>query len=412
MTATPTTPKATRRPRLDRLDIASLGILAAGLTCWATGALPTGEAVAGLTRVAPLVLFLATVMVMVAIVQASQLFDIAALALARLGRGSHAALFACCFLLATATTIFLNLDTTIVLLTPVMLALAAATRAPALALAMTTVWLANTASLLLPVSNLTNLLAAERIGLDPLDFAARMWAPQLAVLAVTALCLWLGFWRRRHRELDRYRVPAEPQPIADRRLFWTAAAVCAGFVAAVIAAVPIQIVSSAAAAVLLVHCLRRRKDLLTWELLPWRLPVLTAGLFLLVPALMRHGGTEIVSLLTGGAGGDAGVFQAGIAGAALSNVVNNLPAYAAVESVVPSGREDALLGVLIGTNVGPLVLPWASMATLLWFDLVSGRRPGLPADQRLHVPIGRFTAAGAILAITATAAGLAALIWI
>lgn len=401
-----------RRSRLDWLDLASLGILAAGLLCWATGALPTGDALASLLRVAPLVLFLGTVMAMVAIVQASQLFDVAALALARLGRGSHAALFACCFLLATATTVFLNLDTTIVLLTPVMLALAAATRAPALALAMTTVWLANTASLLLPVSNLTNLLAADRIGLDPLDFAARMWAPQLAVLAATALCLWLGFWRRRHRELDRYAVPAEPPPIADRRLFWTAAAVCAGFVVAVIADVPIQIVSSAAAAVLLVHCLRRRRDLVTWELIPWRLLVLTAGLFLLVPTLMRHGGDALVSQLIGDVNGDAGIFRTGLAGAALSNLVNNLPAYAAVESVVPRGQEDALLGLLVGTNVGPLILPWASMATLLWFDLVSGRRPGIPADQRLKVPLGRFAATGAVLAAVGTAAGLAALVWL
>ncbi|SDL32429.1 Na+/H+ antiporter NhaD [Glycomyces sambucus] len=414
MTETPTRPERARprRARLDWLDLVSLGVLAAGLLCWATGALPARDAVASLERIAPLVLFLGTVMVMVAIVQASQLFDVAALGLARLARGSHAALFACCFALASLTTMFLNLDTTIVLLTPVMLALAAATRAPALALAMTTVWLANTASLLLPVSNLTNLLAADRIGLDPLDFAARMWAPQLAVLAVTALCLWVGFWRRRHRERDRYTVPAEPLPIADRRLLWTAAAVCAGFVLAVVAEVPIQVVSAAAAAVLVAHCVRRRRDLLSWHLVPWRLLVLTAGLFLVVPALMLHGGGDLVSALAGGGAGDAGVFRAGLTGAGLANLVNNLPAYAAVESVLPHGSGDALLGVLIGTNVGPLVLPWASMATLLWFDLVTGRRPGVPADQRLRVPLGRFAAAGAVLAAAATTAGLAALVWL
>jgi Na+/H+ antiporter NhaD/arsenite permease-like protein len=411
VTTTATAPTPTRRSRLDRLDLAGLGILAAGLLSWGTGALPTAEAVANLTRVAPLVLFLGTVMVMVAIVHASQLFDIAAVALARLGRGSHAALFACCFALAAATSMLLNLDTTVVLLTPVMLALAAATRAPALALAMTTVWLANTASLLLPVSNLTNLLAADRIGLGPVPFAARMWAPQLAVLAVTALCLWWCFWRRRHRERERYVVPGALPAVADRRLLATSAAVCAGFVAAVVADVPIQVVSTAAAGLLLVHCLRRRRDLLSWELIPWRLITLTAGLFLVVPALMRHGGAEAVSALIGGGTGDAAVFRAGLTGAGLSNLVNNLPAYTAVESVVPTGREDMLLGLLIGTNAGPLILPWASMATLLWFDLVAGRRSD-PAAPRLDVPLGRFIATGALLATTATLAGLAVLVWV
>ena len=62
---------------------------------------------------------------------------------------------------AAATTTVLNLDTTAVLLTPVMLALARKAGIAVIPLAMTTVWLANTASLLLPVSNLTNLLARE-----------------------------------------------------------------------------------------------------------------------------------------------------------------------------------------------------------------------------------------------------------
>jgi arsenical pump membrane protein len=407
--AGPATPKTRKRRKLEPLDLVSLGILAAGLLCWATGVLPSSEALANLTRVAPLVLFLGAVMVMVAIVQASQLFDLAAAALARAGRGSHAALFACCFALATATTVFLNLDTTIVLLTPVMLALAAATRAPAPALAMTTVWLANTASLLLPVSNLTNLLAADRIGLDPLAFAFRMWAPQLAVLAVTALCLWFGFWRRRHRELDRYLVPERLPAIADKRLLWTASVVTAGFVAAVVADVPIQIVSSVAAGLLLVHCLRRRRDLLTWELIPWRLLVLTAGLFLVIPAAMRHGGADAVAALIGSGTGDGAVLRAGLTGAGLSNLVNNLPAYTAVEAVVPPGDSTTLLGLLIGTNVGPLILPWASMATLLWFDLV---RAGTPGTQRLRIHMGRFIAAGALLATAGTLVGVAALLWL
>ena len=45
----------------------------------------------------------------------------------------------------------------------VMLATAVRAGVAPLPLAMTTVWLANTASLLLPVSNLTNLLAMERV---------------------------------------------------------------------------------------------------------------------------------------------------------------------------------------------------------------------------------------------------------
>jgi arsenical pump membrane protein len=99
------------------------------------------------------------------------------------------ALFVACLAFAASTMSFLNLDTTTVLLTPVMFATAVRAGVPALPLAMTTGWLANTASLLLPVSSLANLLAMNRVGLSPLAFAAGLVLPQLAALLVMAGCL-------------------------------------------------------------------------------------------------------------------------------------------------------------------------------------------------------------------------------
>ncbi len=64
-------------------------------------------------------------------------------------------------LLATLSTWVLSIDTTAVLLAPIGLTLAAELGISALPFAFAAVWLANTASLLLPVSNLTNLLAQE-----------------------------------------------------------------------------------------------------------------------------------------------------------------------------------------------------------------------------------------------------------
>ena len=90
-----------------------------------------------------------------------------------------------------------------------MLALAARAGIAALPLAMTTIWLANTASLLLPVSNLTNLLAADRIG------AGRAGVRRADVGAAARLdrgrrwlFLWVFYWRRGRRGADRYTPPA------------------------------------------------------------------------------------------------------------------------------------------------------------------------------------------------------------
>src|SRR5215211_706164 len=168
-----------RLPRLHPLDRVAAGLLAAGVACVAVGWLPVSEAQAVVTRIAELLAFLASVIVLAELTAEAEVFDVIAAWVAAVGRGSYVALFLLCVGFASLTTITLNLDTTAVLLTPVMLALAVKVGITPLPLAVTTAWLANTASLLLPVSNLTNLLALDRIGLAPAAFAARMWGAQL-----------------------------------------------------------------------------------------------------------------------------------------------------------------------------------------------------------------------------------------
>ena len=184
------------RARVEVLDAVAVGLLGLGVAFVLVGALPLSAAEASLRRIADILVFLVAVVVLSELLAAAQLFDVVARPLVIWGRGRFAVLFAVCVLLASATTMVLNLDTTAVLLTPVMVALARQASVPPLPFAMTTVWFANLASLLLPVSNLTNLLAANRVGLTPLGFAERMAVPQAVALAVGSACLWLFYWRR------------------------------------------------------------------------------------------------------------------------------------------------------------------------------------------------------------------------
>ena len=198
------------------LDLVRVGLLIAGLLAVATGLLPAAEARQSIARVAPLLLFLGSVIVPATLTMHARVFEAVAARLPIVARGNHVALFGLCVVFTSATTILLNLDTTAVLLTPVLLALAVRSGIAALPLAMTTIWLADTASLLLPVSNLTTLLAADRVGSAPLEFAARIWVPQLAVLAVTTAFLWVCYWRRGRRGENRYR-PPEPVGLHSSR---------------------------------------------------------------------------------------------------------------------------------------------------------------------------------------------------
>ncbi|MEU8799719.1 SLC13 family permease [Spirillospora sp. NPDC048819] len=391
--------------RLGVLDWIRIGVLVSGLVFVATGLLPAATARSSVERIAPLLLFLFSVIVLAELTKEAGVFDAIAQRMARAGRGNYAALFLLCVAFASLTTVFLNLDTTAVLLTPVMLALAARARIATLPLAMTTVWLANTASLLLPVSNLTNLLAADRVALGTRAFAARMWAPQLAALAVTMALLWAFYWRRRMRGADSYDPPA-PAPVRDRTLFSATGLACLMFIGAILAGVhtgiQLGLAATAAAAVAVAAFAVRDRAALRPALIPWRLMVFVTGLFLVVPTLERFGLDDVMRAVIGGDDGVAGAFRAAFAGAGLSNVLNNLPAYVAGESAVPASNKDQLLSLLIGTNVGPVITPWGSLATLLWFEWC--RR------WDVRVPMRKFVLTGTVLAVVGCAATVPALL--
>ena len=365
-----------------------------GLLVLITGMLPTTDAGNVLREVAPVLIFLVGVTVIAELADAAGVFDAAAHRAAVFGRGRTFRLWLCVVALGTITTIALSLDTTAVLLTPVVLTLASRVGLPAIPFAMTTVWLANTASLLLPISNLTNLLAQNKIGVSPAGFATRMWLPALVAIIVTILVLGLRY-RRSLR--GSYDIPERPT-VSDRPLFWTAVGVCVAIGPLAVAGVPIAWISSAGAVILAALVLARRREALRFSLVPWRLVVLVVGLFFVIGAWQLHGLNELLSHVAGTGGSFLNLLQFTGVSAAGANIGNNLPAYAALQPL--AGNADRLYALLLGVNLGPLVLLWGSLATLLWRERCIAR--GVQISWREFATVGIIGVP--ILLVTTTAA--------
>ena len=141
------------------------------------------------------------------IAQLAGVFDVAAHAMARRARHRVVLLWLLFAALAIASTIVMSLDTTAVLLTPVGLAIAQQTGIAPMPFALTTLWIANTGSLLLPVSNLTNLLAFATTGLSFLHFTGLMLLPELVAVGAEFLLLRALFRRDLAAEVGRERDP-------------------------------------------------------------------------------------------------------------------------------------------------------------------------------------------------------------
>ena len=142
------------------------GAVPAAVLVVALGLAPWRLALHEIGTLGPTVGFLAAILVLAHLADADGVFRYAGVLAGRLSRGSPRRLLGVVFAMAAAVTAVLSLDATVVLLTPVVFATAATVGARPRPHVYACTHLANAGSLLLPVSNLTNLLAFAASGLS------------------------------------------------------------------------------------------------------------------------------------------------------------------------------------------------------------------------------------------------------
>lgn len=290
------------------------------------------------------------------------------------------------WVLAAVTTAVLNLDTTVVLLTPLYLRLAAAAGAEPLPLALVPLFLAGFASSFLPVSNLTTLVAAERLDLGTGDVLAHLGPMSLAACAAG----WLAYRRRWPVRLD-VRAVAPPDRHALVVGTVTVAVLLAGFLAGPRVGVAPWVVVAVVDVALVAH-LRR----VPWRSVPWRT---AAGVAVLAAAVSLAGvGGPLARWIEASSG--AGVAVVVLVATGAANAVNNLPAL-----LVPLEHvHRASWGTwawLAGVNTGAVLLPIGALANLLW------RR--VAAEEGVRVELRTYVDAVAGVALPALAAAAATL---
>jgi arsenical pump membrane protein len=308
-------------------------------------------------------------------------------AMARTNSGGQQRLLVKVFVIAAATTAILSLDATVVLLTPVVLATARTLAVSAKPHAYATAHLANSASLLFPVSNLTNLLAFSVAGLSFVHFTAVMTLPWIAAVGVEFILLrWLfagdlSVDPKRDAAVEAVEVPVFVLVVLGLTLV--------GFAVTSLFGLSPAWAALAGAALLGVRALARRDTSLRRLAAAVDVPFLAFVLCLgvVVAAVMLNGlDTAMRAVLPIGDSLPALLGIAAVA-ALLSNIVNNLPAVLVLLPLV-SGPA-AVLAVLIGVNIGPNLTYVGSLANLLWRSVVR---------RDIRAGFGEFTRVGLVTA--------------
>jgi arsenical pump membrane protein len=362
---------------------ASLGAAAAG-----AGGLVTVhdlEDVLGIAR-EPL-LFLLGLLVLSKLVERSGFFEWAAAHAARRARGRGDALFRNVFVLGALTTATLSLDTTALLVTPLVLACVRRLELPARPYVVACAFVANAGSMFLPVSNLTNLLFAGHFGFTFGSFAARMLAPQLVALAATYLLL-RRVSRRDLVAFDPTRCGDPAASIPHARYFratWIVlvATLVAYFVAPHVGVPPYAVAFAACVGLAVTSIGSGRVDASIVRELAWGVFPFAVGLFVVVRGLENVGlSRAAAAALAQLAAGPARTLALAAASTLGSNVANNLPAALFARTVLgTAGASPAdVLATLVGLDVGPNVFVFASLATMLVLDVA--RRAGTPVAGR------------------------------
>lgn len=346
-------------------------------------------------RAIPIAVFLIMITVVAELSDRAGVFTQVATWVARVGRGRLWALWLLFTLGAVLCTILLSLDTTAVLLTPVALTLARQIGASPRLFALTTLWVANVGSLLLPVSNLSNLLAMDRFaafGLRTADYIRLAAAPAAACLGVALVIIAL---LHRRDLASRYRPVAAARP-QDAVLLGVSMAVCALIGPAFALGLSPWAVATVAATALLTARWMRTHALLAGVKVPWVAAIAFTALTAAVTAAHAAGYLEWLTAWVGAGASPGDLLRSAATAAVTANAIDNLPAYLALEP--SAGGAHQLMAVLVGTNAGPLVTPWASIATILWLQRC--RAAGVTFPWRRLGSLGALCAAASVTAGT------------
>ena len=307
-------------------------------------------------------------------------FEAAGAAVARLPGGAGT-LLAALLLLEAAVTAVLNLDTAVVFVTPVLLHAARRRGAAEAPFLYGAVFMANSASLLLPGSNLTNLIVLAHEPVPGLTFAARL-APAWAVaVAGTIAFLLLAFRRQLAVPVARTagRMPLRPGP---------------GSLGIAVAAVLVLALRHPALPVLGVGLVVGiASPLRARHVLDATNPALLLGVLGVAVALGTLGRNVgwLGSLVQ-----HAGRWESAWIAAGASVIANNLPAAVVLAAHLPAHPRALLLGL----DLGPNFAVTGSLSALLWLQVAraNGAKPSVARYTLLGIVLVPLTLSLALLA--------------
>jgi len=346
-----------------------------------------------------ILLFFLGLMVISAVADQAGFFKWCAQKAVGLAKGSARKLLLVVFGLGVVITVFFSNDATALILTPIVFVLVTKFKLKPLPYVFACAFMANTASMLLPVSNPVNLLPVDSFKMTLVEYLKFTTLPSLLAITIN-VALFMVIFRKDIAASFKDEHPEPPVKVDGffRFVCIVLALTAVGYVLASIYGKPVSWPALGGAAALLMGGfvwdrlqLRRVTSGISWSIF-----IFIFGLALLVRGLENREVTqalgEAVARLS-----SAGTLWAILAvsfGTAIgANLINNwsmmmvsVSSLAAISNPVPSFDRSIIYASILGADLGPNITILGSLSSMLWLVLL--RQRGLDIHPLQYMKLG------------------------
>jgi arsenical pump membrane protein len=365
-----------------------------------TGSVDPRSAIGAVVGEWNLLLFFLGLMLTAAVADMAGFFDWAADLAVKAARGSGRRLLFNVLVLGSLITTFLSNDATAVILTPVVYTVVTRLRLRVMPYLFAVSFIANSASMTLPISNPINVLTGDRLRAPLAAYEAHLLPASLAAVAITIAIFMAIFWRATRQRFDPASAVAADVQAREPHFFRTVlgglAVLAIAYVAGSALLLPLGVIAAAGGSVLVVIAAvyrRLSRDHLRAHVSP-SLFIYIAALFILVRGIQDAGvsGALVAAVLSRAADPATAVVSGLLGSAVASNLVNNLPGVLIFISGAQAGgipgdlQAPFLFGALAGADLGPNLTPVGALSTMLWLVIV--RRRGVEVSAWDFLRIG------------------------